>query len=93
MSAPATGPAQGYTPDAAGIAVDGTDLRVDFGRAEAGAIAAVSGLLGRAPLAMRDCPGSSARAVEWDGLTLYFRGGAFLGWSRLDGSAAGIFCA
>jgi hypothetical protein len=82
-----------YTPDAAGIAVDGTGLRVDFGRTEAGGIAAVSRSAGSRPAAISACPDGATRAVEWESLTLYVRGGAFLGWSRPDGSGAGITCA
>lgn len=90
--APVTGPARVHTPDAAGIAVDGTALRVDFGRAEAGAVAAVSRLQGRGPQGAAPCPGGAARAVAWEGLTLYMQGGAFVGWSRPDGSSAGLTC-
>ena len=79
--------------DAGGLAVSGSGLRVDFGRAQAGAIAAVARLEGRAPRSASACPDGRTRAVLWEGLTLYVRDGAFLGWSRPDGSGAGIDCA
>jgi hypothetical protein len=82
----------GFAPDAAGIAIAGSPLRIDFGRAQAGTIAAVTRLEGRGPAATTACPGGTT-AVRWaSGLTLHFRGGAFLGWARPDGTAAGIGC-
>jgi hypothetical protein len=81
-----------FAPDPAGIALVGSPLRIDFGRAETGTIAAVTRLEGRGPTATTACPGGGT-AVRWaSGLTLHFRGGAFLGWARPDGSAAGIGC-
>jgi hypothetical protein len=79
-------------PDPEGIAVQGSPLRIDFGRAQAGVIAAVARLEGRGPAATVDCAGGVS-ALRWDsGLTLHFRGGAFLGWARPDGTSAGIPC-
>jgi hypothetical protein len=81
-----------YAPDAAGIALVGSPQRIDFGRAEAGTIAAVTRLEGRGPAATAACAGGGT-AVRWaSGLSLHFRGGAFLGWAQPDGSAAGIGC-
>lgn len=82
-----------FTPDADGIAIVGSPLRIDFGRAELGAVAAVSRLEGEAPRQTVLC-GDGVRAVRWaSGLSLHFREGAFLGWSVADGTAAGIGCA
>jgi hypothetical protein len=68
-------------------------LRIDFGRSEAGVIAAVTRLEGRGPSVTARCA-DGATAVGWtDGLALHFRDGAFLGWKRSDGTAAGIGCA
>ena len=82
-----------YSPDAAGIGLPGSALRIDFGRAEAGVVAAVSRLEGRDPAGVVACPGDQ-RAVTWPGgMTLYFRERAFRGWSRSDdGASAGLTC-
>jgi len=83
----------GFVPDADGIALVGSPLRIDFGRARAGAISAVTRLEGQGPLATTDCAGGTT-SVRWaSGLTLHFRDGAFLGWARADGTSAGIACA
>lgn len=82
-----------YTPDANGIALVGSPLRIDFGRAQAGTIAAVTRLDGRGPSATTACA-SGVTAVRWpSGLTLHFQRGAFLGWSGADGTSAGLVCA
>jgi hypothetical protein len=70
--------------DAGGIQVAGGLLRVDFGRAEAGAVAAVAELIGRPPEGretLAGCEGGPLAAVRCaEGLTLHFWDGAFLGW-------------
>jgi hypothetical protein len=81
-----------FAPDSSGIALVGSPLRIDFGRAEEGVVSAVTRLEGRGPVGTTSCPGGTT-AVRWaSGLTLHFRGGAFLGWARADGAAAGIGC-
>jgi hypothetical protein len=81
-----------HEPDAAGIALAGSPLRIDFGRAEAGTVAAMTRLEGGAPSAVADC-GGGVRSLRWPGgLALVFQGGAFLGWSQPDGSSAGLAC-
>ncbi|MDH3262867.1 MAG: hypothetical protein OEM24_02590 [Paracoccaceae bacterium] len=76
--------APGLVLDAEGLRPAGSALRVDFGRAEDGAIAAVSRLLGAGPVetaANAECGAGPVKAVRWaNGLTLNFQRGAFLGW-------------
>ena len=92
-TAPATAPPPAFAPDPGGIALVGSPLRIDFGRAEEGVIAAVTRLEGAGPRDAAACSGGT-RALRWpSGLALHFRDGAFLGWSRQDGSGAGLTCA
>ena len=74
----------GLTLDAEGIQPAGTPLRVDFGRAQDGTIAAVSRLMGRPPaqvVANPECGAGPVTAAVWPGaLTLNFQDGTFLGW-------------
>ncbi len=87
-------PAYDYSPDAGGIALVGSPLRIDFGRTEAGAIAAMSRLAGSDPIDTRSCAGGRARSVTWrDGLSMVFEDRAFLGWATGDGRSAGLTCA
>jgi hypothetical protein len=90
---PETARPPAFTPDNEGIALVGSPLRIDFGRSQAGVISAVTRLEGRGPAGTTACTGGIS-AARWDsGLALHFRGGAFLGWSRPDGTSAGIACA
>jgi hypothetical protein len=69
---------------------EGTPLRIDFGRAEAGVIPAVSRLLGDAPAFRGPVPGCSLTVARWsDGLTLWFDRGTFVGWTASDTFGAG----
>ncbi len=67
-----------------GLAPAGSELRIDFGRAQAGVIDAVAALQGEAPRSVRqnrDCGAGPVTAATWDnGLTLNFLNGRFLGW-------------
>jgi hypothetical protein len=81
---------QGLVPDANGLQPNGTPLRIDFGRAEAGVIPAVSRLLGRDPVSRGPVVGCSLSAVRWDtGLTLWFDSEAFVGWTAADSIGTG----
>jgi hypothetical protein len=88
------GPGPGLVLDAEGLHPAGSALRVDFGRAEAGTVAAVSKLLGAEPVetaANAECGAGPVKAVRWaNGLTLNFQRGTFLGWvsEKGRGSAA-----
>lgn len=96
-AAPATGPepagpAPGLVLDAAGLRPADSALRVDFGRAEDGTVAAVSKLVGARPVETgvnADCGAGPVKAVRWaNGLTLNFRRGTFLGWISQPGRGA-----
>lgn len=85
----------GLTPDATGLQPGGTALRIDFGRAQAGVVAAVARLKDAAPVSTGAAPGCPAADTEvaWrDGLVLAFRGGTFVGWRDAAGRAAGAAC-
>jgi hypothetical protein len=96
-SDPSRAPAQGLVPDSGGLQPNGTPLRIDFGRAESGVIPAVSRLLGEDPAFRGPLAGCSLTAVRWSaGLTLWFDGGAFVGWTAVDpigAGSAGRICA
>jgi hypothetical protein len=72
----------GVTPDSAGLQPGGTDLRIDFGRAQEGVIDTVSRLLGTDPLDITTSPDcGDVTAAYWrNGLTLNFVEGDFRGW-------------
>ncbi len=80
---PAT-PRMGLIPDSGGLQPTRTHLRIDFSRAEAGAIDTVSRILGHRPAEVTDqaeCGAGPVRAVRWQsGLTLNFQDGDFSGW-------------
>ncbi|WP_139838557.1 hypothetical protein [Pseudoruegeria aquimaris] len=62
----------------------GSALRIDFGRAEAGTVAAVSRLVGAQPRARIPCSNGAGAAQRWaNGLTLYFLREGLHGW-RLE---------
>lgn len=83
LTPPAT-PRGRLRPDREGLAVEGTGLRIDFGRHVDGVIAAVSRVLGRRPDAdalLAECGAGPVRAVTWGaGLTLHFANNDFRGW-------------
>jgi len=75
---------QAFTLDPRGIQPLGTDLRIDFGRAQTGVIDTVSGLQTRPPAqvaVLEECGAGEVTAAIWpDGLVLNFLDGDFLGW-------------
>ncbi|SFC81745.1 hypothetical protein [Tropicimonas isoalkanivorans] len=80
-----------------GITAGGTGREIGFGRAEPGAVVAMSKLMGTGPAAVAPaCTG--LRAARWaDGTTLYFAErpydpAAFVGWRTATGQA-GRTCA
>lgn len=96
-AAPPDGPLRGagLTPDPGGLQPNGTSLRIDFGRAQEGVVAAVSRLKGQAPASSGGRPGCAAADTEvaWrDGLALAFRAGTFVGWRDAAGRTAGEAC-
>ena len=72
------------TPDAEGLQPVGSDLRIDFGRAQEGVIDAVTRLLGQPPVEITrngECGAGLVTAARWpNGLTLNFLEGDFRGW-------------
>ena len=87
----ATPPGAGaLVPGPSGLLVAGTGLEIGFGRAQAGAVAATSRLVG--PPSGREPCGGSGEVVRWSsGLALHFPGGALAGWER-GGRSAGRLC-
>jgi len=75
----------GVTPDSAGLQPGGTDLRIDFGRAQEGVIETVSRLVGSQPAdvtLIEECGAGSVTAAYWqNGLTANFLDGDFVGWA------------
>jgi hypothetical protein len=74
--------------DAQGIRPTVSQLRIDFGRAQAGVIDTVSRLLDEGPNAITttpECGAGPVTAASWeDGLTLNFQNGQFTGWVNSD---------
>jgi len=68
-----------------GLHVGGTGQRIDFGRAEAGAVAAVSKVLGAQPESRAtngECGAGPVTTVSWDaGIDLLFQQGTLRGWA------------
>lgn len=78
-------------PGPGGVDVAGTGQEIGFGRAQAGAEAAVSRLIGP-PEARASCP-RGGEVVSWPtGLAMHFPGGAFAGWEA-GARSAGRLCA
>ena len=70
-----------------GLAVDGTGgLEIGFGRAQAGVVASVAKVKGRAPVAA-GCGGGLAGFETSRGVLLAFEDRRFVGWSDGEASA------
>lgn len=83
---------QSFTPDPRGLAVDGTGLRIDFGRAPGGVIAALDRALGPGEdLGGNGCPAGVTRQIGWGDLVLSFTDERFVGWRR-GSQQAGKVC-
>ena len=76
-------------PGAQGIEVVGSGQEIGFGRAQAGAVAAVARVLGEAPGPATMPPGCTLTEVTWRraGFAMAFDAGAFVGWRAGDGRA------
>ncbi len=71
------------TPDDGGLSVDGTGMRIDFGRAPAGVIAALDRDLGRSTeLSLAGCPAGIVSQRSWGALVLTFSAERFVGWRK-----------
>ena len=75
-------------PDDDGFAVAGSPLRIDWGRQETGALAALE--RGFGPVLATDACGDLV-VHGFGAVTVYFRHGALRGW-RTDGASAGAVC-
>ena len=68
-----------------GIHLSDSDLRIDFGRAEQGVVAAMTKLMFEPPessVLNAECGAGPIKTVTWkEGLSLLFQNGAFRGWS------------
>lgn len=85
-------PATPFLPDGTGLAVAGSPLRIDFGRAPEGVVPAISRALGpAAALPLAGCPAGLAQRLRWDDLELTFTAERFVGW-RQGGRGAGLTC-
>jgi len=81
-----------FVPDQAGLGVAGSALRIDFGRAPSGVIAALDRELGPGgDLGVAGCPAGIAAQRDWGGMILTFSKEQFIGW-RQDGRSAGQVC-
>ncbi|TCP40312.1 hypothetical protein [Rhodovulum marinum] len=80
-----------FLPDTAGLAVSGSPLRVDLGRAPDGVIAALSRDLGPPrSLPTATCPAGIERRLAWGDLVLTFTRERFIGWQSGAGQAGTV---
>ncbi len=85
-------PAVTLTPDANGLAVAPSGLRIDFDRSPAGVIAVLDRVRGRhVVLSLARCPDDMRQQLRWGDLVLTFTDEGFVGW-RQDGRMAGRVC-
>ncbi len=72
----------GIRPDAGGIAIEGTEQRIDFGRAEEGAVAAVTRILGepQSRSVNSECGAGATTIVKFKEIDLLFLEGDLRGW-------------
>jgi hypothetical protein len=93
-SAPDPAAATGIVPDALGLQPNGSTLRIDFGRAEAGAVPVAARLLGKDPVYRGPVAGCALTAARWDdGFSMWFDRGSFVGWTDPARGSAGEVCA
>jgi len=77
-----------FAPDANGLSMTGTGLRIDFGRAPSGVITALDRELGKGRLLGLDgCPAGIVQQEAWGDLVLTFTAERFVGWQTADGVA------
>ncbi len=81
-----------FTPDASGLSVAALDLRIDFGRAPEGVIAALDQNIGRHQvLNISGCPSGVVQQIRWGDLILTFTDEQFVGWHQ-NGTVQGTTC-
>jgi len=90
---PAGRPSVTFLPDAQGLAVADSGLRIDFGRAPSGVIPVVTREMGQPrTLSLDTCPPDIVQHLRWGDLELTFEAEAFVGWRSPVGQA-GRTCA
>ena len=79
-------------PDASGLAVAPSGLRIDFDRSPEGVVPSLDRALGRhTALPLTGCPANIRQNLRWGDLTLTFTEERFVGW-RQQGQSAGQTC-
>ncbi|MCI2400025.1 hypothetical protein [Aliiroseovarius subalbicans] len=92
-SATPPAPSVQFIPDASGLAVEPSGLRIDFGRSPDGVEAALDRVLGpHDHLALEPCPAQIMDRSGWGDLELTFTAERFVGWKTADGQH-GVVCA
>ncbi|PIE09137.1 MAG: hypothetical protein CSA73_00095 [Rhodobacterales bacterium] len=85
-------PSVTFHPDADGLEVRPSGLRVDFGRAPSGVIPVLDRSLGaHRSVALRRCPEEIVQHLAWGDLVLSFTAHRFVGW-RQGVDSAGQVC-
>ena len=80
-------------PDAAGLGIEGTTQRIDFGRSPRGVIPVMDRERGRGQaLELDECPSGVVQQIAWGDLVLSFTDERFVGW-RAGDRRAGTTCA
>lgn len=74
-----------FLPDANGLHVQPSGLRIDFGRAPKGVIDTLDHHIGpHQVLGRAACPALIQQQMQWGDLVLSFSAEQFVGWRRLD---------
>ena len=69
--------------DRGGIEQQGSNLRIDFGRAQDSTIESASRMFGALPdevVELQECGAGRVVSARWPGVSLNFQGGDFTGW-------------
>lgn len=78
-------------PDGAGLGIEGSSSRIDFGRSPGGVLAALEREFGPGRvLPLDDCPAAIAYQVAYGDLVLTFSDEQFVGWQQPAGSAGQV---
>ena len=74
--------------DAGGVQLTGRPQRIDFGRTDHSTELAMTKLVGQPPVERGICARGQPKVTWADGTVLYFVGGAFRGWSKIEPDGA-----
>lgn len=80
---PPANPRLGFSFDRGGIEQAETGLRIDFGRAQTGAVDSAARLFGSQPdelILQQECGAGPIETARWPGVSLNFLGGGLQGW-------------